>query len=151
VLYAVIVDIYWNNNTSMRFTDALLWPIIPGISALAAWFGWWQLPGAAVQRGEQVKAVFDLYRGILAEALGLKLPSTQEAERTMWELVSRRMAYRLSEDAKSLDEFRNDDDKTYGDEKADARKPLREESEGGNGHNDRSEQGDKESEDETTC
>ena len=77
------------------------------------WFDRWisGLPNgvdeeAAVRRGEQVKSVFDLYRGSLAESLGLQLPRTEAAEREMWELVSRRMTFRISEDVQSLDRFR---------------------------------------------
>jgi hypothetical protein len=82
------------------------WFVIAIASALAAWFGWWLLPGAAHLRGEQVKSIFDLYRGKLAEGLGLELPETEQAEREMWELVSRRMMFRIPYDAKSLDQFR---------------------------------------------
>ena len=81
------------------------WPIVL-ISAFSAWFGHWLLPGAARQRGEQVKSVFDLYRGTLAEHLGFQLPRTEQAERKMWELISRRMTFRISEDFPTLDQFR---------------------------------------------
>jgi hypothetical protein len=106
MLYGAMVVVYLYNGNADRLSDALPWPVIPAISALSGWFGWWQLPSAAAQRGEQIKAIFDLYRGRLAEALGLELPSTHQAERDMWDLVSRRMSFRLAKDWKSLDEFR---------------------------------------------
>ncbi len=39
----------------------------------------------------------------------------------MWELVSRRMAFRLSEDEKSLNEFRKKDNPQLSDKRAEAR------------------------------
>src|SRR3954464_15317205 len=76
-----------------------------------AWYSWWVLPDAARQRGEQVKAAFDIYRSELAKALGFELPLIEADERRMWRLVSRRMLLRVSEDRltgyeKSLDAFR---------------------------------------------
>ena len=84
--------------------DRGFWPFF-------AAFSWWRLPDAALQRGEQVKSTFDLYRSALADALGLELPATEAEERTMWRLVSRRMILRVSDDRLpnykgSLDDFR---------------------------------------------
>jgi hypothetical protein len=80
-------------------------------------FSWSRLPDAARERGDQVKSIFDLYRKPLAEALGFELPATEAEERKMWQLVSRRMLLRVSDDRlpgynKTLDDFRkrNDDD-----------------------------------------
>ena len=120
-LYIVLVAVSLHSSNATGLSDILRWPFIPVISALAAWFGWWQLPNAAGQRGEQVKSIFDLYRGMLAEALGLEFPPTHKAERDMWELVSRRMTFRLSEDVKSLDEFRKKDYAKRSDQRAKAR------------------------------
>jgi hypothetical protein len=106
LFYLVLSTVYLQSFGASRLSDVVRWPFIPVISALSAWFGWWQLPNAARQRGEQIKAVFDLYRGELAEALGLEIPATHKAEQEMWNYVSRRMLWRVSADVKSLDEFR---------------------------------------------
>lgn len=122
-LYVTMVGVTIHYGNSIEILNALHWPFIPALSALLGWFGWWQLPGAALERGDQIKAVFDLYRGPLAQALGLTIPPTHEAERSMWQLVSRRMSWRIPEDAlagrplpdggrappTSLDEFRKKD------------------------------------------
>src|SRR5208282_895989 len=70
VVYFTIVAVAVQSGNPDELLIALRWSLIPVISALLAWFGWWQLPVAAGQRGEQVKAVFDLYRDKFAEALG---------------------------------------------------------------------------------
>jgi hypothetical protein len=109
VIYGCVVGTHLHSGAASRLSDALLLPVIPAMSVVSGWFGWWQLPTAASQRGEQVKAIFDLYRGGLAEALGFELPSTHQAEWTMWYLVSRRMMYRLLKDFRSLDKYRKRD------------------------------------------
>jgi hypothetical protein len=93
--------------------NRISWPIILVLvfGAFFAWFSWWRLPDAARQRGEQVKSAFDLYRAELADALGFELPATEDEERRMWRLVSRRMLLRVSDDrlrdyTGSLDGFR---------------------------------------------
>jgi hypothetical protein len=80
--------------------NTISWPIILVLvfGSFFAWFSWWRLPDAARQRGEEVKSTFDLYRGALADALGLELPATEAEERRMRRLVSRRMLLRVSED-----------------------------------------------------
>jgi len=104
-------------NHSLAAIQSFLWPAIcvPLISVFFGWLGWWLLPIAAMQRGEQVKSIFDLYRAPLAEALGLQLPATDAEERKMWQLVSRRMElrasdYRLLDYRKGLSEFRRKSD-----------------------------------------
>jgi hypothetical protein len=92
-------------------------PIIPALGIVLSLFGWWQLPGAARERGEQTKSIFDLYRRDLALSFGLELPPTYSAERRMWELVSRRLMFNVAEDVSSLDEFRYSVDKTRTDGK----------------------------------
>jgi len=121
VVYFTIVAVAVQSGNPDELLIALRWSLIPVISALLAWFGWWQLPVAAGQRGEQVKAVFDLYRDKFAEALGLELPTAHKDEVSMWVLVSRRMTYGLSEDVKSLDRYRRKDDAQRSDQKAKAR------------------------------
>ena len=81
-------------------TQAVSWPIILVLifGTFFAWYSWWVLPDAARQRGEQVKSTFDVFRGKLAEALGLELPATEAEEQRMWRLVSRRMLLRVAED-----------------------------------------------------
>ena len=105
------VSLYGNHSPGAMY--GFSWPAIcaPLMSVFFAWLGWWLLPIAAVQRGEQVKSIFDLYRAPLAEALGLQLPATDADERRMWQLVSRRIElrapdYRLPDYRKGLSEFR---------------------------------------------
>ncbi len=75
VFYIVMVLVSVRSGNSTNLFSALHhWPFIPVLSALLGWFGWWQLPDAASERGEQIKAVFDLYRGALAQGLGLRTP-----------------------------------------------------------------------------
>lgn len=71
-----------------------LW--VPVISLLVAGAGYRLSLAAASEWGEYVKSAFDLYRGALAEQLGLHLPRSSDAERTMWNTVSRMMIYRSS-------------------------------------------------------
>ena len=75
------VSLYGNHSPGAMY--GFSWPAIcaPLMSVFFAWLGWWLLPIAAVQRGEQVKSIFDLYRAPLAEALGLQLPATDADER----------------------------------------------------------------------
>ncbi len=100
--------------------DVVTWPIvlIVLVSVFFICFSWLRLPHAARERGDQVKSTFDLYRKPLAEALGFELPPTEAEERKMWELVSRRMLLRVSEDRlrgcdKTLDDFRKRDNNSY--------------------------------------
>jgi hypothetical protein len=102
--------------------NLLSWPImlVWASAVFFAWFSWWVLPVAARQRGEQVKSTFDLYRGMLADALGFELPATVAEEQKMWTLVSRRMMlrvsdYRLPGYKKVLDDFRKKEAKASGD------------------------------------
>jgi hypothetical protein len=121
VVYVMMVVVAVQSSHPNELWMALRWSFIPVISALLAWFGWSQLPNSAAERGEPIKAVFDLYRAVFAEALGLELPPTHEAERIMWELVSQRMTFRLSEGVKSLDEFRKKDHTQHSNQKIKAR------------------------------
>jgi hypothetical protein len=134
VFYTAMMGVSLHNGNSTDLLNALKWLVIPVLSALLGWFGWSQLPGAALERGDQIKAVFDLYRAPLAQALGLTIPPTHEAERNMWQLVSRRMQWRVSTDALpgsggtrpdgsrappiSLDEFRKKDNTKLSDQNA---------------------------------
>jgi hypothetical protein len=45
---AAMVGVTLHNDNSTDIMKALHWPFIPVLSALLAWFGWWQLPDAAV-------------------------------------------------------------------------------------------------------
>jgi len=49
----------------------------------------------AVEWGDLVKSVFDLYRFDLLEAMGIELPKTRDEERVLWTKVSQAMIYRL--------------------------------------------------------
>jgi hypothetical protein len=109
---AMITSALYHGGLS-GFENIISWPMILVLvlTGFVAWFNWWRLPDAALQRGEQVKSTFDLYRGELADALGLDLPASEAEERRMWRLVSRRMLLRVSDDRLpdhkgTLDDFR---------------------------------------------
>ncbi|WP_413206259.1 hypothetical protein [Rhodospirillum sp. A1_3_36] len=68
--------------------------------------GWAVARNAAHTWGDQCRAVFDLHRGDLAEALGLILPSDPAQERIMWRAFSRMTLYRLPSAADELARFR---------------------------------------------
>jgi hypothetical protein len=109
---AMIISELYNGGLS-GLANIISWSLILVVvfGSFFAWFSWWTLPEAAIQRGEQVKSTFDLYRGALADALGLELPATEAEERRMWRLVSRRMLLRVPDDRLldykgSLDDFR---------------------------------------------
>jgi hypothetical protein len=61
---------------------------------------------AAEHWGEYVKSAFDLYRGELARQLGLELPRSIQAERVMWQTLSRMMIYRSSARCDELMRFK---------------------------------------------
>jgi len=52
-LYVIMVVITLHSDNYNGLLNALRWPFIPVISVLLGWFGWWQLPDAARERGEQ--------------------------------------------------------------------------------------------------
>lgn len=79
-----------------------LGPIGLGLAAV----GYWLSLSAASQFGGYVKTAFDLYRGDLAKALGLKVPDSMEAERVMWRAVSRMIIYRSAARGAELTRFR---------------------------------------------
>lgn len=58
------------------------------------------------QYGVYVKSAVDLYRDALAKHLGLELPRSAEAEREMWQLVSRVMIFRSAAGHDRLTKFR---------------------------------------------
>jgi hypothetical protein len=49
----------------------------------------------AVEWGDLVKSVFDLYRFDLLEALGIELPKSRKEERGLWTKISQAIIYRL--------------------------------------------------------
>ncbi len=105
--------------------ESFTWPVFMVIAASIFFilFSWARLPDAALERGDQVKSIFDLYRKPLAEALGFELPATEAEERKLWELISRRMLLRLSGDRlpgydKNLDYFRSKGEDTGENENA---------------------------------
>jgi hypothetical protein len=111
----VIVTVY--RKGSFEALDVIDWRvgIIVLISIFFILFSWLRLPDTASERGDQVKSTFDLYRKPLAEALGFELPATEAEERKMWELISRKMLLRVSDDRlrgydKNLDYFRKKND-----------------------------------------
>ena len=81
-----------------------LW--IPIVYSGAFLFFRYMLDTAASQWGEQVKGAFDLYRGDLAEQLGLEMPRSADREREMWEYVTHMMIFRAKSAARNLDKFR---------------------------------------------
>lgn len=105
----------WFGGTVVGLAD-ILWTIIGRNQS----FPWIWIPafiaavgaanlarGSARQWGEYVKSGFDLYRGELAKQLGLKLPTTIEAERQMWTLFSQTTIYRTPDTATKLDPYLN--------------------------------------------
>jgi hypothetical protein len=56
--------------------------------------------------GELVKSAFDLFRGELAESLGLELPRSIEHERSMWAAFSQTAIYRSRDAADLLGPYR---------------------------------------------
>jgi hypothetical protein len=61
--------------------------------------------------GLYVRAAFDLYRGSLAEQLGLSIPPSATDEREMWKLVSRMIIYRSAARFDDLARYRKHHDK----------------------------------------
>jgi hypothetical protein len=87
-----------------REAPPALW--VPLAAAAVGCGSYWMATNAAMNYGAEVKAAFDLYRGELAEQLGLELPPSAEAEREMWRTLSRMMTYRSVVRATELDRFR---------------------------------------------
>jgi hypothetical protein len=56
-----------------------------------------------------VKSVFDLYRGPLAEGLGLILPKDPSEQRDMWRQVSRMMVFRSHDALLAVAKYREGD------------------------------------------
>ena len=81
-----------------------LW--IPLLAAAVGWVGYWLALSAAAGFGTYVKSAFDLYRSELAKQLNLDLPRSAEAERELWQNVSRMMIYRSASRAGNLTRFR---------------------------------------------
>ena len=69
-----------------------IWP--PAVFIAIAVIGHIISFSALDQYGQTVKSAFDLYRGALAEQLGLDLPRNPESEREMWTEVNRMLVYR---------------------------------------------------------
>ena len=63
--------------------------------ALALLIAPYRAKRVAVEWGDLVKAVFDLYRFDLIKALGIELPKSREEERALWTKVSQAIVYRL--------------------------------------------------------
>lgn len=61
--------------------------------------------------GLYVRGAFDLYRGALADQLGLAMPDSSAKERAMWKLVSRMMIYRSPARFDELSEYRKRNNK----------------------------------------
>lgn len=78
---------------------------LPVLAAALLLSGWYFMHGAAIRWGENVKSVFDLYRGALASNLGLKIPNTSSEERELWRQINRTMIYGGSA-AANIDRFR---------------------------------------------
>ena len=66
----------------------------------------------AVEWGDLVKAVFDLYRFDLLDALGVERPKNRDGERAIWTKVSQAMVYRLPRSLPELKSPEEDEDKT---------------------------------------
>jgi len=86
--------------------------IIPTSSLVTICLALACLPTAAKQWGEMVKSVFDLYRGLLAENLGLTLPKDPCEEVNMWREVSRMMVFRSREAFLAVAKYRKSDEET---------------------------------------
>jgi hypothetical protein len=82
-----------------------LWSIAPIFVIV---FCWMSLPNLAVQWGDMVRSVFDVYRGQLAREMGLTVPRRPHLEREMWISVSRMMSYRRGRAFDALSRFRRE-------------------------------------------
>ena len=82
-------------------------PWIPAVALLIAFFAANGARAAAGEWGAFVMSAFDLFRGDLCKKLGLKMPSTIDEEREMWQLMSQVMVYRSKEVADKLSRFRD--------------------------------------------
>ncbi|MEI9988766.1 MAG: hypothetical protein WDM86_01900 [Rhizomicrobium sp.] len=87
----------------------VVWPLVAAalVAAFAAANG---ARTQAMQYGELVKTTFDLYRGALAEQLGVVLPATLKEERALWLSVSQGMLFRDRKAAAKWDAFRKKPD-----------------------------------------
>lgn len=64
------------------------------IAALILMFIWYQFAiSAAIEWGDQVKAIFDLYRNSLLSQMGLRIPEKWEDERVIWQKISKSFLY----------------------------------------------------------
>ena len=79
----------------------------------------------AVEWGDLVKSVFDLYRFDLLKALGVELPKSRKEERALWTKVSQAIVYRLPASLPDLKKVQAGMPK---DPTTDAPPPVREES-----------------------
>jgi hypothetical protein len=75
-------------------------------SGIIAIFCWYRLPSAASEYGEEVKTLFDLYRGDLAKKLGFSWPLRLEEERVLWRKFSQQIIFHADHAAFQLDEFK---------------------------------------------
>jgi hypothetical protein len=82
-----------------------------GVSLAVIAVGYLLAVQSAKPYGLYVRAAFDLYRGSLAEQLGLSIPSSATDERKMWELVSRMIIYRSAARFDDLARYRKHHDK----------------------------------------
>lgn len=100
------------------------WP--PAAAAFMVLLGYALAVQSVKQYGLHVRSAFDLYRGALAEQLGLAMPRRPDKEREMWLNVSRMFIYRSVPRFLNLAEFRTDADATPapGDEQAASHRPL---------------------------
>jgi hypothetical protein len=81
-------------------------PWIPVVAVVVGWAGYRLALAAAMGFGTHVNSAFDLYRSELAKQLNLDLPRSADAERELWERVSRMMIYRSAFRARDLTRFR---------------------------------------------
>lgn len=70
-----------------------IWLLV--LIALALLIAPYRARRVAVEWGDLVKAVFDLYRFDLLDALGIERPASREEERVIWTKVSQAIVYRL--------------------------------------------------------
>ena len=84
------------------------WPAlwVPPSALLACIGAWHLIQQSALQWGEEVKAVFDLYREALAGQVGLDLPLDSAQETVMWRALSRMMVFRSRSAYAALRPFR---------------------------------------------
>ena len=68
-------------------------PWIPLLAVVVAWMAYRLAIAAAVQWGNWVKAIFDLYRGDLLTRMGIKNPSDWTQERDTWVELSQSFLY----------------------------------------------------------